>query len=250
MNPPLGRYIWGRATIALAIVIALSGGGARASSIREATSFGHSVRGVDLRAINIGARTEKTRILLFGCVHGNECAGKAILRELRDMKSPRGFELWLVGDLNPDGSSRGTRHNARGVDLNRNFPTGWQGGGSRWDTYYPGPRPRSEPETRAAMRLVKAIKPDITIWYHQRMALVTKRRRHSWVPRRYARLVGLPLERLPRLPGTASRWQNRAFPGHVSFVVELPAGRMSARSARRHADAVRALGRLWGNYRS
>jgi murein peptide amidase A len=205
-----------------------------AAPVVERQRIGRSVNDVRLRAVNIGARSKPTKVLVVGCIHGNECAGKAILRELRQMSAPGGFELWLIWSLNPDGQASGTRQNARGVDLNRNFPAGWRSIGEPWDTYHSGSRAASEPETRAAMRFVEEHRPDITIWYH-----------HRWVQRRYAARVGLPWVRLDPLPGTATRWQNRNYPGHTSFVVELPAGSMSERSAKRHARAVRAAGREW-----
>lgn len=207
--------------------------------------IGTSVEGRTLRATNVGARHRRTKVLVVGCIHGNECAGRAIVRRLRKRASPRGFELWLVGDLNPDGSSAGTRQNARGVDLNRNFGAGWTPIGNPWDTYHSGPRPWSEPETRAARRFVRRRRPDITIWYHQHMELVVKTKRHRRVQRRYARHVGLPLVDLAPLPGTAPRWQNKRFRNHTAFVVELSAGRLGRAAARRHARAVVHVGRLW-----
>ena len=226
-------------------VIAIDVPSAPAAKIVERRVIGHSVRDRPLRARNVGARSNATRVLVVGCMHGNECAGKRIVRKLRRMPRSKNFELWLIGSLNPDGEVKGRRQNARGVDLNRNFPAGWRGGGQPGDTYYPGPRPHSEPETRAAMRFIKDVRPDVTIWYHQAMALVTKRSRHNRIPRLYARRVGLPLRKLERLPGTSSRWQNKKWPGHVSFVVELPAGSLTNRATRRHARAVKAVARAW-----
>ena len=49
-------------------------------------------------------------------------------------KPPRGTALWLIEDLNPDGHAAGTRQNANGVDLNRNFPYRWQSDGGPFDT--------------------------------------------------------------------------------------------------------------------
>jgi murein peptide amidase A len=230
--------------LALAVTVALGpamGAGPQASLRAR---IGHSVQGRTLRAVNAGARSRPTVVLVVGCIHGNECAGVAIVRALR-RRSPSEFELWLVRDLNPDGSRAGTRQNARGVDLNRNFPAGWRRSGRPWDTYHSGPRPWSEPETRAARSFILKRRPDITIWYHQHMALVVRTTRHVRVQRRYARLVGLPLTRLDRLPGTATRWQNRRFPGHSAFVVELPAGALTRRAAQRHARAVLRVARLW-----
>jgi murein peptide amidase A len=245
-NPP-NRYPGPvkRVAISLMLVAVVVVESVSAAPVVNTERIGRSVRDKRLRAFNIGARSSPKRILVVGCIHGNECAGKAVLAKLRRMPRPKNYELWLIWSLNPDGEARSTRHNARGVDLNRNFPAGWRSYGDRWDTYYPGPRPHSEPETRAAMRFVKEHRPDVTIWYHQAMELVTRRKRHNRVPKLYARLVGLPLRRLPRYPGTSSRWQNKRFPGHVSFVVELPAGTMSNEAARRHARAVRAVARAW-----
>ena len=212
--------------------------------------IGHSVRSRAIRVNDIGARERPTKVLVVGCIHGNECAGREILRALHRHRRPRAFELWLIADLNPDGSRAGTRQNARGVDLNRNFGAGWRQIGQRGDNYYSGSRQWSEPESRTARRFIRRHRPDITIWYHQHMRLVTKMRSHVGIQRRYARLVGLPLVRLDPLPGTAPRWQNQAFPGHTALVVELPAGKMPPRAARRHARAVLRLGRTWRRSRN
>ncbi len=81
----------------------------------------------------------------------------------------------------------------------------------------------------------------MTVWYHQHMRLVNlSSGADPRVVRGYARRVGLPARPLPNYHGTATSWQNHTFPGTSSFVVELPAGPLSAASARRHAQAVLA----------
>jgi protein MpaA len=206
--------------------------------------IGHSTRGRTIRAIGIGDPNSSHTALVVGIIHGNERAGRKIVKALRVRRPPDDLNLWIIPNLNPDGSAAGTRQNGRGVDLNRNFRRKWRRIGERWDTYYSGPRPFSEPESRAARRFILDIRPDVTIWYHQAMRLVDRTGPGRRIRRRYARMVGLPLIRIRPLPGTATRWQNHRFQNDVAFVVELPGGPLTWRAAKRHGRAVRTVGRM------
>ena len=203
--------------------------------------FGHSAEDRPLRATRVGEGPVK--VLVVGSIHGNETAGHAVIARLRRVEPPAGVELWLVGSANPDGVRHGTRQNARGVDLNRNFGRRWRGGGRPFGTYFPGRRAFSEPESRAVRRLVRRVRPAVTVWYHQQLRMVNlSTGADPRVVRAYARRVGLPARTLPNYRGTATSWQNDAFPGTSSFVVELAAGRLSARAVTRHARAVLRAG--------
>jgi protein MpaA len=187
----------------------------------------------------VGDPSAAARVLVVGCIHGDECAGAAVTRILA--RSSPGFDLWLVPNLNPDGLALGRRQNGRGVDLNRNFPSGWRGGGSPWDLEYPGPQPLSEPESRVTVRLIRRLRPDFTIWFHQPQGLV-----RAWGPslsagRRYARLAHMRFRAMHWPAGTAPNWQNHRFPGESAFVVELPSGSLSPGGAAVQARAVLAL---------
>jgi protein MpaA len=177
-------------------------------------------------------------VLVVGDVHGNEPAGEAIVKRLEGVR-PAGYVLYLVRTANPDGRVAGTRQNARGVDLNRNFPWRWRPGAR--GTYYPGRKAGSEPETRAIMRLVRRIRPRLALYYHQHMGITVRARgADPRVQREYARRTRLPLRSLPHYRGTAVGWENRVIPDGSAFVVELHAG---PAPAARHANAVRALAR-------
>jgi len=204
--------------------------------------LGHSSRGRPIWALELAGRdTRSGAILVVGCIHGNECAGIRVTRLLASLRRQGRSAVWLVHDLNPDGTARGSRHNARGVDLNRNFPAGWRAGGEPWDPNYPGRRPLSEPETQAIARLILRIRPETTIWFHQPEGVVRAWGKSIAAARRYARLSGEPFRALRWPPGSASHWQNRRFAGASSFVVELPPGPLPRAAARRHAFAVLAL---------
>jgi protein MpaA len=194
-----------------------------------------------IRVARFGDFSSPRKILVFGCIHGNECQGVKITRRLARHAVPAGIDLWIVRRLNPDGFHLGVRQNGRGVDLNRNFGSGWVPIGKRWDPEYSGPRPWSERETRLARRLILRARPDVTIWYHQPQALVRAWGHSRRIARRYARLAGEPYRSIRWPHGTAPNWQNHRFRGAASFVVELPAGSLAGAAATRHARAVRRL---------
>jgi protein MpaA len=202
-------------------------------------TVGRSVQGRRITARVLGPNSARRKILLVGCIHGNECAGVAILSAVARARIRPGVQLWLVPEMNPDGTAADTRQNAHGVDLNRNFPYQWQPISD--PTYYAGPRPASEPETRAAMALILRIKPAVTIWYHQHQDLVDMAGGDRGVARRYAQVSGLRATCLPFLPGTAPEWSNHELPGTTSFVVELPAGPVQPAALARHVRAVQAM---------
>jgi len=197
----------------------------RANEVGNAHSvrlLGRSYEGRPIRAWRIGNPSSPRRVLVVGCSHGNECAGTAVTQRLVNLSRPIALDLWLVQNLNPDGLARGTRGNARGIDLNRDFLAATQR------------------ETRIARKLILRLRPDVTIWFHQPQGVV-----RGWGPsrsaaRRYARLAGARYRSLEWPPGAATRWQNGL--GQTSFVVELPPGELAGAAALRHASAILRLG--------
>jgi len=202
--------------------------------------IGHSSEGREIRATRVGAEDAPVTVLVVGDVHGNEPAGEAIVAALRRERVD-GVAFWLVRTANPDGRAARTRQNARGVDLNRNFPFRWASGAR--GTYYPGPKAGSEPETKALMRLVRRVRPQLGIYYHQHLGITVRARNvDAAVQRDYARRSGLPLRSLPNYHGTAIGWQNHLLKDGTAFVVELHAGRAPVQ---RHVDAVIAAARRY-----
>jgi murein peptide amidase A len=176
------------------------------------------------------------RVLVFGCIHGNEPAGIAIARALERVHTRD--DVWIVPDLNPDGVAAGTRQDGRGVDLNANWSSGWQQGGRPWDVYYGGPRPFSERETRIGRDLIMRLRPRVTIWYHQHMNVVWAFGPSTAAGRIYARAAGMRLYHHHWLPGTATNWQNHHLRGTAALTVELPAGTLSRQQVQRQVRAA------------
>jgi murein peptide amidase A len=182
-----------------------------------AEQLGRSYEGRPIHIVHIAG--PGARVLVVGCIHGNECEGIEITRLLE--RSRPQADLWLVHQLNPDGYARRSRFNSRGVDLNRDFIAATQR------------------ETRITRKLILRLRPNVTIWFHQPQAVVRAWGASRTTARRYARLAGVPYRSLAWPPGSASRWQNGM--GQLSFVVELPPGERSDAVARRHATAVLRL---------
>lgn len=209
--------------------------------VRRRVLLGKSVDGRAIVGVAIGDPDAARKLLVVGAIHGNETAGMPIARRLASGAPPRRALLWIVRDLNPDGVAAGTRQNADGVDLNRNFPWRWRHLEGRGGPQYAGRQALSEPESRLARTLIRRVRPRITIWFHQPLGLVDESGGSVGIERRYAHLVGLPLARLTRYPGSAINWQNHNLPGSTAFAVELPAGKLGPRALARNVAAVRRV---------
>jgi protein MpaA len=165
-------------------------------------------------------RGDGPRVLVVGCIHGNECAGLAVVQALLETH-PR-EDLWLLPNLNPDGYDVRGRLDAHGVDLNRTFPQG------------------REPETRVAVALIRRLRPDVTICFHQAEDRVRAWGRSEAIARRYARLARMRYASVVWPRGAATRWQNAAL-GERSFVVELPPGALDLQQVAAQVRAVLAV---------
>jgi protein MpaA len=122
------------------------------------------------------------RLLIFAAIHGEEAeTTSALSKALRHLSEPSPH-CAVVLAANPDGLVRGTRGNARGVDLNRNFPTtDWRSDpvlhrytldGPRDVALSPGDSAGSEPETQALIHLIQELKPEAVVAMHAPLACI------------------------------------------------------------------------------
>jgi protein MpaA len=225
------------AATAVALAVAATVAAQPAPSVEV---IGHSRERRPIVARELGDAGARRTVLVVGSIHGDETEGRRVVDRLRrHSKRVRGAELWTLETLNPDGVAAGTRGNARGVDLNRNFAAGWRPIPES-SGYYSGPHPFSEPETRAVRRFLRRLRPDVTVWYHQPFGrtLIPCERRGRRVALRYARLSGLRARNCyPTPPGAATGWQDAAL-HEKAFVAEFGPGSLRRAEVRRHARAV------------
>jgi len=119
--------------------------------------------------------TSKT-ILVFGGFHGDEPKSVHVALRLIEYlsssaggKEPHrpGAARWvIVPVVNPDGYARRKRRNARGVDINRNFPTKDWVLGDRRSRMFGGKQPASERETRCVILAVERYRPRLIVSIH------------------------------------------------------------------------------------
>jgi murein peptide amidase A len=232
------------ATVAIAAAVSGAAADPSASTATKREVLGRSVQKRPITATQIGDPAGTRVALVVGVIHGDERGGLRIIRAIKsaarsDTGALRGTQLWAIQTVNPDGLRAHTRKNAHGVDLNRNYPYRWRGNVPHSSGYYPGPRPASEPETRAVMRFVRRIQPDLSIWYHQPWGAVLACHGSPQIAARYAKLVGMHTScRGAGLRGTAITWEMSVLPQSTAFVVEMPAGTISANTADRQARAA------------
>lgn len=209
---------------------------------------GRSVSGRPIELRQVGDPKWRGELLVFGCIHGDECAadGLGLVSASLTAGCPDpDSDAYIVPNIDPDGTTVSSRLNARGVDLNRNFPSAWKRIGSPFDPQYSGPRPFSEPETRLAARVIRALRPAATIWFHQYRGsrpFVRAWGRSLEGARHFARLAGMPFRAMRWPAGTGPNWQNHVLSG-AACVVELPRGELGSKMRERLNDAIMRMGR-------
>ncbi len=148
------------------------------------------------------SETGSIRVLINGAHHANEWITSMLLRRYIQSYVNQNVNVCIVPQVNPDGvalvtgkalkdeadSARaialkyphipfpfGWKANLRGVDLNLNYPAGWEkavaakaqlGTTGPAPKDHPGPYPLSEPETQAMTFLTTGFDPHMTISFH------------------------------------------------------------------------------------
>ena len=161
-------------------------------------TYGRSQLGLPLEVWRPASRCTR---LIFAAIHGEEPETTyALSRALRQLAEPS-EHCAVVLAANPDGLIRGTRGNARGVDLNRNFPSrDWQPKPvthrstieDKSDILLStGEGPGSEPEVQALLSLIADLEPEAVIALHAPLACIDDAN-GSPLGRRLAERTGMP----------------------------------------------------------
>ena len=140
----------------------------------EMTEIGSSVKGHSLYDFTIGRPDADSSVLVVGTMHAREYICATVLMQeieyylsnyncmIGGMKPADVLEntqIHYVVMANPDGVEISQKSNARGVDLNRNFPTKkFVSGGTKGAEGYSGKKALSEPESRAIAVLTVKLK--------------------------------------------------------------------------------------------
>ncbi len=142
-----------------------------------------SVLGRPIWSRDVAAIDTQLKILVLGGIHGDEMSSSSLVFHWIAMAqsptpdAPLPIHWRFIPTLNPDGmfSRPARRVNARGVDLNRNFPTPnwardarhyWELRTKRDPRRWPGNKPLSEPESRFLLEQMDSFKPNLIVSVH------------------------------------------------------------------------------------
>ncbi|WP_439589292.1 M14 family zinc carboxypeptidase [Hydrogenophaga sp.] len=140
---------------------------------------GRSVQGRPLFARDVVGPDARLRVLVVGAMHGDELSSASVALHWiqHAVQTPVNAHWRFLPALNPDGllARPARRTNARGVDLNRNFPTPnwkrdakvyWEQRTRKDPRRWPGPSPLSEPESRFLHEEMARFQPHLIVSIH------------------------------------------------------------------------------------
>lgn len=248
----------------LDVVVAAASAGARP------VRLGRSPQGEPLFALHVGARptpTTRTTVVLAG-LHPLEWIGVEVALRLLDQLLAAdldGRAVVIIPVANPDGMTtveanlrarrrRFVRHNAHGVDLNRNFDVAWgeAGLGQRLlrRIFAPGTRPASEPEVEVIAHHLSSRRVDRAVSLHSFGGAVLTPHAHRFgAPHdaaehlAWARRIAVAADPRPYRASSCARWAWSTSGGleldwfhqrhgAVSLLVECSRGGRSFRPSR------------------
>ncbi|MDP2018110.1 M14 family zinc carboxypeptidase [Hydrogenophaga sp.] len=140
---------------------------------------GRSSQGRTLYVRDVVGPQARLRVLVVGAMHGDEMSSASVALHWiqHALKEPADTHWRFIPVLNPDGllARPARRVNARGVDLNRNFPTPnwardakvyWEQRTRKDPRRWPGPSPLSEPESRFLHDQMAHFQPHLIVSIH------------------------------------------------------------------------------------
>ncbi len=187
---------------------------------------GRSVQG---RALEYSVHGTGDRIVfILGAIHGNEPASAVLVRGLQHYltENPQiqvltDRRVVILPVANPDGLAAGTRSNANGVDLNRNFPAF-----NRINSAKFGFKALTEPESTALIRLIDKYKPARIISVHQPLGCVDYDGPAGELAAAIAAAGELPVRKLGPMPGSLGSYAGETMNIPI-ITLELPPGTQS-----------------------
>jgi protein MpaA len=183
-------------------------------------TVGRSVQNRPIESIVLGQGYDVTFIL--AAIHGNEPTGARLAERLAGhlQKNPellQGHKVIILPVANPDGIARGTRFNANGVDLNRNFASA-----NRQNNAQNGYSALSEPEARVIHQLIRQYTPDRIVSIHQPLTCIDYDGPAGTLASSMAQNCDLPIRRLGAQPGSLGSYAGLTL--RIPIVtLELPA---------------------------
>lgn len=190
---------------------------------------GRSVEYRPIECLVLGEGKDVT--LILASIHGNEPAGTPLVQSLGEhlQRYPRLLQrrrVVLLPAANPDGLAHNRRHNARGIDLNRNFTTA-----NRINSPTSGYRALSEPEARVIERLIRQYAPDRIVSIHQSLACIDYDGPAQLLATRMAQHCNLPVKKLGAKSGSLGSYAGVRL-GIPTITLELSrrAGRLNRQS--------------------